>query len=973
MKKQLPFFFLMVALISVAGFIYFKNLQVDTLEHILGMHIRQGNDPDQDQTVSPYERWMWEYNLVKDPSTGRIPAGIRAKEIAVALSISTTSSQYRLSGSNALNQYIAAGPDNIGGRTRAVQYDMRFNGGTNQVMLAGGVNGGIFKSTNGGTSWNWISTPDLNSVTTLVQDPRPGTNPITGRPYQDTWYCGTGEFVPTSYISGPLPSDLAFIVGWGMFISDDNGDSWQPMAFSRGFASQNNNNEYQFDNEYDIINRLVVNPINGDLYVSRFGSVVDVQRTGISTFNRSLMIDAMDVSTLNTTSQVSDLVCTSDGKTVYVGFDGEDTSRCDADSTKDCEGIWQGAVNLGNGTFSWTKIAGGDIATPNGWSTASNYGRIVLGLAPSNQHQLYMLYDNHQNGRIGASGGPKPEADLFKYNDSLKNWVNLSANVPAKDSTGRGAFMVQAGYDMAISVSPSDTNTIFIGGVNAFRSTDGFSSTNNTTLINGYGRTGYNEFGYDHDIGHPDIHWFTFRPGSSAEMTCSDDGGMQKCLNINQADSVSWISLNNQYQTLQYYYVAIDPTNNAMTFGGGAQDNHCTLRNSFNSDPNSQDIYEVGDGCSVGISQIINNQKYFYISSQSGSIYRVSLNPADNTYAGSFTSIKPTGAQGDFITLFYLDPDNTQNLYFASNDTLFRTINASTVTSGTWTQMSGVTGAGKGSLRSLATTRGVYNTHSNLFMGTDQGKILRLQDPENAAPTAIPVDISPVGMSGVVIGLAVNPRHDDTLMAVVSNYNVPSIWWTGNANSANPVWQQIAGNLNGPSIRSCSIVDTQNGVQYYVGCSVGLFSTTAINGASTQWLREGSGPLGFAIVSSLALRWSDNTLVVGTHGDGMFYTNIGSPVVITAVPKVIQNSPDFIREVYPTLSRNSLNFQVGNMYTIPSLNLMIYNILGQVVYTGSASYQDGSVNTSNLPSGVYILNILSSDHTQEFIQKFIKQ
>ena len=961
------------------GYVFFRNQDTRKLELILGNEKGFDRDrkelPDADAD-NPYQVWKYEYDLLKSPRTGKIPPNARAQEWATALDFVSNASLARL----ASHTYSFAGPDNISGRTRAIAYDLRYNGSTNQVMLTGGVSGGIFRSTDGGVSWTWVSTPQLNSVTSIVQDPRSGTNPITNHPYNDTWYCGTGEFLPTSFISGPVASDLSFIVGWGMFQSDDDGQSWYAMPFSRGFASQGNTSEEAFDNAYDIINRLVVNPVNGNLYVSRFGSIVQVSEPNAGNYFRTLTLYPLhDNGNLNTANEISDIVCSADGKTLFAAFHGDYIDPSNVDSTKDMEGIWQGRINLSsNGIITWKKIAGQGSNSPAGWPSPVSYGRIVLSLAPGDQQILYALVANGKDGSLGASGGPKPEADLFKFNDSTGVWTNLSANVPTKDSSDRGAFQVQSGYDMAIAVSPGDTNTVFIGGTNAYRSTDGFSTPDHTTLINGYGRNGVNEFGYDFNIGHPDIHSFAFRPGSNSEMICSNDGGIQKSFDINHPDSVSWTNLDNSYQSLQYYYVTIDPDSAQMTFAGGSQDNQCTLRNAFDGDPNAHDIYIVGDGCSVGLSKPAGNQKYFYLSDQNGGIFRVSLNSSDNQYAGSFSSIKPAGARGDFITLFYLDPDNTEDLYFASNDSLFRTSAASTVSSGTWSYLAGVKSTIAGNIRSLATTRGDYQPSHNLFFGTDEGRVYRLSDPENADSSAVPRDISATGMAGVVIGIAVNPRNDDTVLAVISNYDTQSIWWTGDANDSIPVWQPIEGtgtnNLAAPSIRSCAIVVTQFDVEYYVGTQIGLYSTTTIAGTSTQWTPEvSSGPLQYAIVSSLAVRWSDNTLVVGTHGNGMFYTVIGSPISISPSPTPKDTGSIFISNLYPTLLVNTLNIQTGNMPGINGMHVYIYNMLGQLVYEAQMSYQDQSIDLGMLPAAMYLLTITSNDGTHHYTRKFIRQ
>lgn len=984
MKKVWLQWILTLLLLAGNGYFYFRGQVTDRLQLILGLRKEAeddgagGGDVDAD---NPYQTWVYEYNLLKSPYTGKIPPDARVKEWNTALSfnsnINSLNGQARLTA----NSYLFAGPDNISGRTRAIAYDLRYNGTTNQVMLTGGVSGGIFRSTDGGVSWQWVSTPQLNSVTSIVQDSRQGTNPITNEPYMDTWYCGTGEFLPTSFISGPTASDLSFIVGWGMFQSDDNGQTWYAMGFSRGVASQNNTSEEAFDNAYDIINRLVVNPVNGNLYVSRFGSIVQVAEVSSGNYNRTLALyDNSDNGTLNTSNEVSDIVCSADGTTLFVGFHGRYTDPSNIDTTKDMEGLWQGNVNLSaGGTITWKKIAGQGANSPAGWPVSGSYGRIVLSLAPNNQHILYALVANGLNGTLSATGSPKPEADLFKYNDSTGIWTNLSANVPVTDSSDRGAFQVQDGYDMAISINPGDSNTVYIGGTNAYRSTDGFNSPSHITLINGYGRNGFDEFGYDYNIGHPDIHWFTFRPGSDSEMICSNDGGIQKCFNVFQPDSLSWTNLDNSYQSLQYYYVAIDPDNTQMTFGGGSQDNQCTLRNSFEDDPNAHDIYIVGDGCSVGISNPLNNTKNFFISDEDGGIYRVGLDPADNEFTGSFATIKPTGALGDFITLFYLDPDNTENLYFVSNDSLFRTTAASFVSATTWTLMKGVTSSISGDIRSLATTRGDYHSSHNLFFGTDEGKVYRLRDPENTSSTTVPMDISDPGMEGVVIGVSVNPRNDDTIMAVISNYDTQSIWWTGNANDSIPTWQSIEGavanNLAAPSIRSCAIVPTQTTVEYFVGTQIGLYSTTSISGSNTEWTPEvSSGPLQYAIVSSLAMRWSDNTMVVGTHGNGMFYANIGSPVEVTSLPPTpTDTSSVFILNLYPTLLVNTLNIQVGNLLGVTGMQVYIYNMIGQLDYEAKMSYQNQSIDLAGLPSAMYIMTIVSNDGTHRYTRKFVKQ
>jgi len=278
----------------------------------------------------------------------------------------------------------------------------------------------------------------------------------------------------------------------------------------------------------------------------------------------------------------------------------------------------------------------------------------------------------------------------------------------------------------------------------------------------------------------------------------------------------------------------------------------------------------------------------------------------------------------------------------------------------------------------LATTRGNYTPSNILLIGTDAGKIYRLTDPANIDPSTAPVDISPTGMTAgsLVKDISVNPRNHDTVLAVVSNYNVSSIFWTGNATAASPTWQVIEGNLSLPSVRSCEIVAKTTGVEYYVGTTVGLFSSTTISGAATVWTRETGGPGGMMstnIINSLAYRWKDNTLLVGTHSNGMFVANIGNAINLpTGINTPIRNDKSFIVNAYPTITNGIINYQAGNMLNIKSIQVQIVNLAGQVLYNQKAPYGSGNINTANLPRGLYILTITSSDRKYQFIRKFNK-
>lgn len=120
------------------------------------------------------------FDMTKDPALGYVPY----ERLAVAQQYTQNLMNARTLNTNAL-AWTERGPINVGGRTRAILVDK--NDATGNTIFAGGVGGGIWKCTNfksAAYSWSPINDtlPNL-AITVLVQDP---TTP-------NTMYAGTGE------------------------------------------------------------------------------------------------------------------------------------------------------------------------------------------------------------------------------------------------------------------------------------------------------------------------------------------------------------------------------------------------------------------------------------------------------------------------------------------------------------------------------------------------------------------------------------------------------------------------------------------------------------------------------------------------------------------------------------------------------------------------------------------------------------
>src|SRR5690606_19731383 len=112
----------------------------------------------------------------------------------------------------------------IGGRILTIAVDPS----NNQKLFAGSASGGIWKSTNGGTSWTSVSTgfPVLG-VSSIIIHP---TN-------SNIIYAGTGEvYRIDSAGSTPIPGNTSFAVwktrgtyGIGILKSTDGGNTWSQV------------------------------------------------------------------------------------------------------------------------------------------------------------------------------------------------------------------------------------------------------------------------------------------------------------------------------------------------------------------------------------------------------------------------------------------------------------------------------------------------------------------------------------------------------------------------------------------------------------------------------------------------------------------------------------------------------------------------------------------------------------------------
>ena len=889
----------------------------------------------------PQARYQYEFKRLRNPYTGKIPENIRQKELVFSATIPTAQTialnNFGRNARGMAQEWDSRGPYNVGGRTRALAIDVA----NENIILAGGVSGGMWRSTNGGTSWVKTTDPALlQSVTTVTQDVRAGKT--------NTWYYGTGELEGNS-----VTIDDAPYRGNGLFKSTNNGTSWSVLPATITADPTSFNNVFQW------VWRVKTNPNNAAQDEVLAATIGGIQRSVNGGNTWTNVLGTSTAAQINQHTRYTDIAISSSG-VMYATLSQATNSGTGSASVR---GIYRSTDGV-----NWANI------TPTGWPSV--YRRIVLDISPANENIVYFLADTPGSGRFNTS--------LWKYTYVSGNgsgaggtWENRSTNVPAFGGQV-GNYEHQGSYDMLIQVRPDNSDIVFVGGTNLYVSTTGFASRNATRWIGGYTLQNNADVYPNH---HPDQHALTFYRTNPARALSAHDGGLSRTLNNLATDTVRWESLNKGFLTTQFTSVAMDLDLQDNFVMGGMQDNGTFASDEYGPTTEWYSLL-TGDGAygaAVGNSLIV--------SAQNGFIYRYAFNNTGG-FRG-YARIDPKGGSGYiFVNPYVIDPNNQYVMYLPAGDSLWRNNNIDAIPVGTGDQFGEQQTT---NWRLITTTEtdqdisaiSVSKTPANIvYFGTSEGKVYKLTDAlasNNPPRTDITGTNFPTG--GYVSCVAADPSNADNVVVVFSNYGIMSLFQSTNGGTS---WTAIGGNLeenqngtgNGPSVRWISILPStsRGATKYFVGTSTGLYASQNINGANTVWVKEGSATIGNVPVDMVISRTTDNMVVVGTHGNGVYshrYTeDITEPDPNVAVDFTVgQNFPN----PFPLTTASTPSTTI-NATTIPytlgqqaQVSIKIYDMTGREVIQLVNAVQSAGPHTAEwdgryqnggpVANGIYIYSV----------------
>ncbi|MBL8001381.1 MAG: T9SS type A sorting domain-containing protein [Flavobacteriales bacterium] len=894
--------------------------------------------------------------------------------------------------------WIEMGPNNIGGRIRAIAVDP----GTPGTLWAGGVSGGLWKSTNSGNTWSpvpafnsWDGGQGLNNENLCIS-----SIAILGNGHI---YVATGNT-----FESPSGSGGSGFLGGGLFRSLDNGATFEPVP---GATPTNffNGSDWSIVNKIERHrtepNKLWVGSDHGlKLFDEGSNSFSNVGPSAVA----NQLIRAMEIS--------------SDGQTMLVG-------------------VATDAYRSTDGGQNFELLDG----TPGSGFPQTGIGRLEFAISPDDANYMYAMACDAA-GRMSG---------VWASTDKGNNWTRIWP--PGFGTNGVEALDIfrdnqQGFYDNVLAVRPGHPDELWLGGVELWKTTIAGPPVQLAIA---------QDFVGCFFCVHADVHEITFLDAQTCFVGCdggvyrTDAAGQfflacNRDLNITQFYSVAYdakgrvsggtqdngslyIPLNgntvqesvdltggdgfdadisqldgNIMFTSIYGGAVFRSSDGGNNFGdfysnritdlgepgdlaNGLGDFYTNLR--LYEDPydeNSQDSLDLVKNTKLTDTLIVADvvgTPFNYISANCSAVPLTTTWQADWFPPGTDTLFP-----GDSLKLNLRLWDPVQSLFavgFAGTDGVWVTRDALNFNKASeWWQVAG-NSQQVGNVNCIE-----WSADGNhLFIGNTSGEIYRVSG-FNTAYDSASADLASATRtltgptlihsgSAIVTGLAPGPQDGNDLVATFGNYGgSQKVKRTSNALAGTVSWSNIwnvPSNIAGMPVYD-AIVHAEDPDIVVVGTEFGIWATD--DGGAT-WAVENNG-LGKVPVFALRQQrwnWQNNpyspdyvtnpyVIYAGTHGRGIFRTEtllgVGGPIGDGGSSSPIFNGLTIFPNPATANEQVNVNF---NLRERTEVSVTVYDMTGRVVRTiARRSMPKGDqrlgFDVNGLGTGTYILELRAGDARQ---------
>jgi len=515
--------------------------------------------------------------------------------------------------------------------------------------------------------------------------------------------------------------------------STDGGSTWNTTGLSFTPAS------------YNMVNRLLLDPANNNTIVA--ATTAGVYKTTNGGTNWTLLSTNEFIDMEYKPGVFNTLYgSTSDGK-IYISTNGGTT--------------WTQALSVSNGQR--TELA-----------VSANQATWVYAVMANDESGLYGIYKSTNSGSSYTQIFAGTTKNLLGYESS------------GSDSGGQGW------YDLCIATSPSNANTVLVGGVNTWRSTNGGTSW---SIVNHWWGDGVPAV-------HADKHALVYR--SNGDLFECNDGGVYLSTN----NGTSWTDKTNGIVTSQMYKLGCSVTSQNVTITG-LQDNGTKLL--YNGT-----WYDVkgGDGTECLID-------YGNVNIQYGAYVNGQIDRTTDMWSNA-TDISPNGnPDGAWVTPYVIDPVTPATIYVGYAD-LYKSTNRGD----SWTQISNVNSSDR--LQSIAiapsNTQVIYIADNTRIWKTTNGGT----SWSNITGT-LPVS------SAYIRYITVKNNDPSTVWVCMSGFTSPGVYQTTNGGTS---WTNISTGL--PTIPVNSLVQNKLNTtanELYCGTEYGVY----FKNGSSNWVLFSNG------------------------------------------------------------------------------------------------------------------------------------